>query len=299
MKYLVAGPSYINNIEYADGSKKETIIGGSIYCVAGIKLWCDDCLYISNVGKDFSDFYGPWMNNNNCSYNGLNAILPHTQYTTLKYGDEGLHDELSIYGLEEERLAAALDKHDIDFILKFCGGDTKGIYIEANEKDPLWDSLDKIRSLGDIKIMWELPTSITTDPARHEKALDVIKRAGLYSINIPEAKCLFHVDTEGKAIESIVDLNVPCYLRAGKKGSYMICGGEASFSASVNLGNVVDTTGCGNCSTAAALYGYCEGYAPEKTAFMGNIAAAYNLLQYGPYPHVINARKKAVKLLEA
>ena len=45
MKYLVAGPTIVNDILLADGSEKQQILGGSVYCVAGIKLWCDDCLY--------------------------------------------------------------------------------------------------------------------------------------------------------------------------------------------------------------------------------------------------------------
>lgn len=297
MKYLVVGPSIINDIEFSNGTIKKGIIGGSIYCVAGIMLWCDDCLYISNVGKDHSQYYGNWMNENRCSFMGLNEILPHTQYTLLKYGREGLHSETSIYGEDEEKLVSRLDKHDVNFIEKFCDKDTKGIYIEANEKDEFWDSLDIIRSKSNAVIMWELPTSVATQPERHEKALSIIRSTGLYSINLPEAKCLFNANNEDAAIEAIIRLNVPCYFRVGKKGSYMVCNNNAYFSKSMTLGAIVDTTGCGNCSTAAALYAYCEGYHPEKVSLAGNIAAAYNLLQYGPYPNILKARQAAKELL--
>lgn len=298
MKYLVIGPSIINDIKFADGTVKKGIIGGSIFCVAGIKLWCDDCLYISNVGKDYSNFYGNWMKTNKCSYDGINEILPHTQYTLLTYGEEGLHDEVSIYGSEEEQLVNELDRHKASLISEFCDSTTKGIYIEANESDELWDSLDLINAKGNIKIMWELPTSVSLNSKRHEKAFDIIKRTGLYSVNLPEAKCLFNAASEEKAIEKIIDFNIPCYFRVGKKGSYMICDGKAYFANSVNLGKIADSTGCGNCSTAAALYGFCEGYTPEKIAMMGNIAAGYNILQYGPFPDVIAARENAIKLLD-
>jgi sugar/nucleoside kinase (ribokinase family) len=79
----------------------------------------------------------------------------------------------------------------------------------------------------------------------------------------------------------------------------MICNNNAYFSESIVLGEIIDTTGCGNCSTAAALAGFCEGYEPEKIARMGNIAAAYNLLQYGPYPYVVKIRDEALKRLHA
>ena len=49
MKYLVVGPTIINDIIFADQSRKDQVLGGSIFCVAGIKLWCDDCLYLLSL----------------------------------------------------------------------------------------------------------------------------------------------------------------------------------------------------------------------------------------------------------
>jgi hypothetical protein len=163
MNYLVLGPSIINDIEFANGSIKKSVIGGSIFCLAGIKMWTDDCLYISNVGGDFKKYYGKWMDDNNCSYSGLNEILPHTQYTRLIYGKEGLHDEISIYGIEEEKIISGLDVLDISLLLHNCDTSTRGIYIEANIYDDVWNSIKKIKSKGEIKIMWELPTSVSSN----------------------------------------------------------------------------------------------------------------------------------------
>lgn len=298
MRYLVLGPSIINDIEHEDGRVQKCIIGGSIFCVAGIKLWADDCIFISNVGSDFRKYYGRWMDDNNCAYYGLNEILPHTQYTRLIYDKNGLHDEVSIYGRQEEELVNKIDRYDIDRILKFCNAETNGMYIEANVFDEIWDSIEKIKSKNNIKIMWELPTSVSLKKERREKAFEIIGKVDIYSINLPEAQCLFNAGNEEDAIKEIIKLQKPCYFRVGKKGSYMIRDGKSYFSESAVLGEVIDTTGCGNCSTSAALAGFCRDYAPEKIAKMGNITAAYNLLQYGPYPNVVQVRDKALKLLE-
>ncbi|MDR2816548.1 MAG: PfkB family carbohydrate kinase [Proteiniphilum sp.] len=297
MSYLVVGPSIVNDIEFEDGTVKKSVIGGSIFCVAGIKLWTDECIYISNIGRDYKNYYGEWMEDNHCSYSGLNEILPHTQYTKLIYGKEGLHDEFSIYGTDEEKTVNELDKIDLSLILKHCNNSTKGIYIEANIYDSIWNSIQEIKSRGNIKVMWELPTSVSADKDRHEPAFHIINKIDIFSINLPEAKMLFGVNDEDGAIKKIIDLKTPCYFRVGKKGSYMICNNNAFFSGSIALGNVIDTTGCGNCSTAAALVGFCEHYEPGKIATMGNIAAAYNLLQYGPYPRILNIRDEAFKRL--
>ena len=110
---------------------------------------------------------------------------------------------------------------------------------------------------------------------------------------------LFGKADEKSSIDAITDFGVPCFFRVGKKGSYMICNGQSYFAPSVVVGKVVDATGCGNCSTAAALYSYCEEFKPTKVATMANISAAYNLLQYGPYPNISSEiRNEAMRILD-
>lgn len=284
MKYIVVGPTIVNDILFADGSKSKGHIGGSIFCLEGVKVWEDSCLYLSNVGKDFSEFYGEWMDANHCTYDGLQYILPHTQYTELVYEENGLHSEQSVYGAEEEELVERLDYISAKQISRYCEEDTKGIYIETSETNPFWEELSSIRRKSQAKIMWELPTSAAMTAQRHEQVLKCIRKTDIYSLNLPEAKALFSAESEEEAIREIKSLNVPCFFRVGKKGSYMIAGGEAAFADSVVVGEIVDPTGCGNCSTAAAMYAYCEGSSLFDTARMANISASYNLLQYGPYP---------------
>ena len=297
MKYIVVGPTIVNDIEFEDGSLSKGHIGGSVFCLAGIKLWSDDCLYVSNVGPDFADYYGEWMDANGCSYDGLNTILPHTQYTLLRYGKYGLHSEESVYGSQEEALVEVLDKPDAALIASHCDNGTKGIYIEASETDFFWDDIDLIRQKGNISIMWEIPTSAAMQSERRDRVLATIQNAGLYSINLPEAQSLFQASDENTAIAAILRYGIPCYFRVGAKGSYMLCNNERHFAPSITVGPVVDATGCGNCSTAAALYGFCECLSPAKVAATGNISAAYNLLQYGPYPKVDSETRKHVQRL--
>lgn len=299
MKYVVAGPTIVNDIVYADGSRSQGHLGGSVYCLEGIKIWEDSCLYVSNVGDDFGKFYGTWMEANHCSLAGLQYILPHTQYTQLLYGAEGLHSEHSIYGEEEEAEVEKLDLVSGRVISSCCDADTKGIYVEASETSGFWDEINWIREKTKAKIMWELPTSAAMTASRHEKVLECIARSDMYSLNYPEAKALFHMETKEDVIEKIKELRIPCFFRVGSEGSYMIADGQAAFARSVTVGEIVDPTGCGNCSTAAALYAWCEGNSLYQTARMANISAAYNLLQYGPYPEITDeVRRQARELLE-
>lgn len=299
MKYLIVGPTIVNDILYENGSVSKRNIGGSIFCLEGVKIWTDDCLYISNVGADFSDYYGKWMEDNHCLSTGLQYILPHTQYTLLTYGEEGLHSEKSIYGSEEEKRVEELDIISARQVAEYCNEDTKGIYIEASETNEFWNGLSEIRNKSMAKIIWEIPTSAAMIKERKSKVLEIIKKVDLYSINLPEGMSLFEKNTEEEVIEEIIAIEIPCFFRVGKRGSYMIIDGKAHFAKSLLVGEIVDSTGCGNCSTAAAMYAFCEGYEEQQIAVMANIAAAYNLLQRGPY-RVIgeDTRKQAWKLVE-
>lgn len=298
MKYLVYGPTIMNDIVYADGTTDKYHMGGVVFCMAGIKLWDDDVRYISNVGDDFEKYFGKWMDDNHFSRDGLKVILPHTMYTELRYGEMNLFTETCIYGEKENTLIVKLDHPDAGWIASFCGKETKGIYVEAMEDDVFWDSLDVIREKGDIKIMWEIPTASALEEDRREQTLKTIRKAGLFSINLPESMSLFDAKSEEEAIEKILQFGVPCFFRVGEKGSYFLCDNKSHFAASVTVGDVEDPTGCGNCSTAAAMYGYCEGKAPGEAAMIGNISAAYNLLQYGPYPKfTADTREQALELL--
>ncbi len=298
MKYLVVGPAIVNDIQFTDQPEIKKVLGGSIYCLAGIKLWSDSCLFVSNVGSDFSEYYGTWMKDNKMSSHGLSYTLPRTWYTTLIYGEQGLHDEVSNYSDDIEALQSLNDVIDVEPIIRACSEETKGIYIEASESAPLWEHIAEIRDNTTAKILWELPTSATMDPKRKPIVLQTINTVDAYSINLPEACSLFGVTEEHEAIQAILHIGKPCFFRVGKRGSYFIENETAAFSPSVTVGPIVDPTGCGNVSTAAALYAWCEGFSAEKIAKIANISAAFNLLQYGPYPKVdTTTRQLALDLL--
>lgn len=299
MSYVVVGPTIVNDITFADGSEKKAVLGGSVFCLAGIGLWDSDCVYVSNVGPDFGRYYGPWMQANGFTLKGLSVSLPHTWYTHLLYGAEGLHSEVSIYGEADEKELERLDVITGEQVAASCGADTRGIYIEASESAVFWRQADAVRRACGAKILWEPPTSAFMMPSRRAGVLETLQKVDLYSLNGPEARSFFEAGTDERVIRAILALGKPCFYHVGKRGSYMIQDGAAHFAPSVTVGPVVDATGCGNAASAAALYGWCEGFPPEKTARLANLSAAWNLLQYGPFPAVTpDVRETARKLLE-
>ena len=58
-------------------------------------------------------------------------------------------------------------------------------------------------------------------------------------------------------------------------------------------------TGCGNCSTAAALIGLAECKSPIEILAMANISAAYNAKQYGPWKRTDEKTRMEAEALKA
>lgn len=282
MDYIAAGFPITNDIVFADGTTSKGHLGGSIFALEGLRVWTDNCLYVANAGPDFSEYYGKWMSDNALSTDGVALRLPYTHYNIVKYFPDHQYYEYSIYGdsyFEDHMKQSLVTPAQVLAALN----ETKGIYLSINIANPEWDEgIPAIQATG-CKIMWELPPTVK-NPSSHKRIMEIINLVDIYSLNLPESKHLFGVDSEDQVIEKILAIGKPCFYRVGSKGSYMIMNGQVAFAPSIDIGEPVDPTGCGNCSTASALYCWREGYDPLMICVMSNIAAAYNIMQYGPYP---------------
>ena len=291
-KYLIAGNIIVNDMLYPDGRKVTGFLGGGIYTANGVLPYTEDLLLLSEAGPDFDDFYGDYFRLNHLSSEGIVNVFPKTCYTLVTYEASGEWSESSVYG-PEYQATYGFPRARAKYIEKNGGPDVRGIYFEAGVQDPVWQDLDRIRkSCPNALIMSELVTEDTHDPALKDQLMDFIGKIDLYSLNLPESMALFGTASEEESVRAIICLGKPCFFRVGKKGSYMIQDGKAWFAPSFESETSVDPTGCGNCSTGASMYGFCEGYHPLFTANLANVAAGVNARQFGPFPHYSDDVKK-------
>ena len=285
LKYLVTGCTLLNDMNYADGSKAEGFLGGAIYTVSGIKPFCDEVLIITTAGPDFDETFGEYYRQNNLSTVGVNFILPKTPYNILDYHADGRWWEYSKYGQDFEREWGPKALIQASFVLQNANEQTWGIYFESSCREPVWKELAEIRKAApNARIMWEIPTPDIDNPEMKNNIMELIDKVDIYSLNLPESKTYFGTNSESESIEAIIALGKPCFFRVGEKGAYMVEDGKAWFALSIGVDQSVDATGCGNCSTGTAMYGFCEGLHPLKTVILANLAASLNALQFGPYP---------------
>lgn len=284
-RYLITGSVIVNDMKYPDGSIVRGFLGGSIYTVNGILPFTDDLLFLSAAGPDFDAIFGDYFRRNGLSAEGIELRFPKTHYTTVEYAPSGEWHEYSIYGEEFEKKYGPYPLARSEYVVEHGGEDVRGIYFESGIREEVWKGLDDMRrACPNAAIMAEIATSDTADPSLRQDVLDFIKKIDIYSINRPEAMNLFGTKDEEGSIEAIIALGKPCFFRLGKKGSCMIQDGKAWFAPSLESETSVDSTGCGNCSTGASLYGFVEGFHPLKTACYANVAAGVNARQYGPFP---------------
>ncbi len=299
-KYIATGNVITNRIIFTDKRVVEGIMGGhGLYAHEGISLGTDNCIFVASVGKDFDEYYGKWFDDNHMSKEGLKFNLERCNYNEVVYAEDGQFIEYSIYGPEEEEKNRALSYMTCDDIEPFLEG-TKGIYsMFLFDKERFCQQREKYG----FKYMWEYTPSVLKESGK-DAVMDYIAITDIYSLNRPESYALFGVDNEEAAIAEIQNLGKPCYYRVGSKGAYMVNGKDVAFVPIVHVVSrdlEIDPTGCGNSSTAGALWAFAEGFDTLMTCIWGNVVAGFNSMQYGPKLVINNevrkqARKKAEEL---
>jgi sugar/nucleoside kinase (ribokinase family) len=277
----------VNDLYEADGTIVPGVLGGGVYCLGGIKPFCDDVVYVTVAGADFEEFYGPLFTANDYTTAGVYRRIPKTHHNKVMYQSDGRWREFSLLGEDAYRAAFGPSQITGEDIARFGDGETRGIYTESGLEEAFWTDteLAKMRAAAPhAKIMWELPYNNVFEPEKRAKFPEYVRKCDIYSINEAEGKAIFGVDNREAVIQAILALGISCFFRVGTDGAAMIVDGTVVCTPGVGIENTVDPTGCGNCSTTAALYGYAEGLDPLETVAGASVAAAYNALQLGPYP---------------
>ena len=283
MKYAAVGNFITNRLQFVYGRVVNDVMGGTAYGIEGLRLWHDDSSIICGAGTDMDKHYGTWFEKNNLSREGIRLLTDHTTYNYVQYRPDGTYYENSIVGTKVYgwNNFGYLTPTAAD-VERVCGG-IVGLNICRGLDHFFWSEIGKLKNSHCFKVMWEIGTSCCV-PENLERILDTLQYVDYFSINFPETKSLFGVETEEECLAKLKELDVEFTLfRVGEKGLYSIAGDQHWFVPCLRWdGDIVDPTGCGNSSTATALVALCEGEDPIMAGIMANITAHYNVRQYGP-----------------
>lgn len=284
-KYLACGNIMSDQIRYEDGTVSEWHIGGpALYALSGMRIWTKECELVSQVGEDYRETYGKWLDDNGLSHDSLRVEMEECTKIYLNY-----RRNTNAYTYEVGRsieYLGYLKTHAKD-IEEAMTSDVRGIYMANHTDKTVWKNLLKVKEEYGFAMMWELEyNDLYTREEKLERLNLILPYVEMWSLNEEEAKDLFGMESEEGLIRHLQTLPVEMtFYRVGARGSFVITGERVIFAPSIiPQTTAVDPTGCGNCSTGAAMIGWLETHDAEMTAWMANIAAGFNAQQYGPVP---------------
>ncbi|MBR2806012.1 MAG: carbohydrate kinase family protein [Oscillospiraceae bacterium] len=276
-RYIGIGSAIVDNIVPFGASEPVTkrLGGGGVYAFTGIRLWEDDCMLALHTGKDFEDLYGEWLRANDIDWSGVIQDREHTRTVNLYYNEEGHYDNVDLYPEEYPKRWENISAVLLDPIVT---GHTRGVYtITVGDPGILADTYKIIhergaRFGGEFSINYRFGESDNLEFFReNSEYMDFI------SLNTYECRHLFRGCRDAEdASEIMRSLGKPCFLREGRHGARFILDGKEYKSPLISEFGDVDETGCGNTSTSAAFWAWCERKEPLEVSYIGAVTASAN-----------------------
>lgn len=279
MKYVVAGNAAADCITFADGTTTGFLPGGaSLFALTGIQLWTDEVILCGGFGADYMEHMGEWFLRNHINRDGFHVRDPRNPLNYMYYRDEGNWDTKTVYGNEHyDMLSCDPEKdHLRDFL-----ADAAGLYVFRGEDPDFYRQIFALKKEFPFKLCWEIKGNFAV-PEKMDAVREILEHVDAFSINGPEARTLFRAENDQDAVAAMQALGLPLVIyRVGKRGIYILKDGRAVFAPSFQKYPVKDVTGCGNSSTSAAFYAWCEGMDMDAIAAYANVTAGHNLRYFG------------------
>ncbi len=292
--YIVVSTAATDDIWLADGTHVGQKLGGAgIYAYGGLQMLSQNAVLVTGVGADFPQTHGNWLTDNYCATEGLFTADPHTPTTKIQYHPDGERVETPQFGQEHYHKMEATPQHILPFMKH-----AKGIYIFREIPEGYWSPILEAKKSSGCALLWELNADVAQ--ADHMEAVRAIaSQCDILSLNLTEAKAMLSLENKDQLVDALHQWNVPMiYLRMGKDGGLILRKGHATHAPSVPNAHVVDPTGAGNSSTAAVLYGYCEGHSDLECGLLGSLVAAETIAQYGPPNDLMHKRDHLLHRME-
>ncbi len=298
MKYFSAGQTSVDKTTFANGQVNGPYLGGTgVFGYGGIRVWTDNVSPVLNIASDFYDYYGAWIKENRVDKSYLSLAYDKTFFVDMVYQENGYYE--SIYTIQEKIDNAFLYGYTncrLEQIRRIAGEQT-ALYLYYEPINAVfWKEFREIRDASGLKVMWEPGFSVCDSGFRDifVKILDIF-RPDMSTLNWFEASAMFGTKDEETLLQIIEGFQIPFFFfRCGKRGAYALAKGKRFFVPSIDIAGyqTVDPTGCGNASTAGAMYGWLETGDPVMAAIMGNISGGFNVGQFGIIPRFDEEMKK-------
>lgn len=274
---IIAGAVLVDDIVYADGSRREAIPGGAgLYALAGAALFSDDVVLVTGTGRDLPQTFGPWMERNRLTMRGLRFADDHAPRNVLRYVDERTRTETPVFGAEHFRRSEPTAA-DIAAVI----GGSRSLFVFRNLDLGFWRDTLPLMARHRPRVLWEIALDACR-PQNRPRIEELAQSVDAFSLNLEEAAMIYETDDESRLLHTLRAVGLPLVLlRAGARGSFVVSADGIRFVPSLPA-TPVDVTGGGNAFGGGALVGLAEGRPPAACAALGTVAARLAIAQYGP-----------------
>ena len=286
-KYITCGTIMSDVIEFADGTRGEFHLGGpALFALEGVRFFDKSCAMVGVTGYDWVEDYAPWLDKHGITRDTV-RIIPDKEVSRclIQHRPDGTYKWVPLQGIEHVSSMV----YNWDDVEKALAPDTAAVYIPFGPDNEISSQIREAKKTREFKVMWELGL-LVEDVEKDPGILKPAEVCDMFSINSNEASRLFGIPKEDDEaiIRELQKLPVEFTLyRCGSKGAFGVTKEGAWFCPSIDpTGRSEDPSGCGNCSTAASMYGWVETGDAATAAAIACVAAGYNAAQYGVWPHI-------------
>jgi sugar/nucleoside kinase (ribokinase family) len=274
---VIVGAVLMDNIVYADGSRRDDIPGGAgLYALAGAALFSDEAVLVTGTGRDLPVTFGPWLERNGLTTRGLRFADDHAPRNILRYIDERTRTEAPVYGAEHFR---RIEPTAGDIARVIPGA--RSLFLFRNLDPGFWAGVLPLMAEHRPVTLWEMALDACL-PQNRPRIEELARLVDALSINLEEARLIYGSSDEAELIVRLRAIGTSVvFLRAGARGSFVITPDQTRFVPSLAIAPV-DVTGGGNAFGGAAVVGLAEGLDSVRCAAMGTVAARLAIAQHGP-----------------
>lgn len=290
-EYLAMGQIACDRILKENGEVTAARPGGAgFFGYTGVKLYTDSSALVTTTGENYIDHFGDWMQRNGASTEHIAVEADLCTCTTMQYRPDGSYGPAGPQSGWEHTKAVEMRGFMIPRAsqLDRAADGAKGAYVYTTDDMAQWKQIAATMERTGLQVMWE----INHFPRNLERIKRVLQFPIMWSLNGFEAEQIFGIPRENTsdmlwAISKIT--KIACYYRVGTDGAYMVTPKGVWHCPMIDpVGPSVDPTGCGNCSTGAAMYGLVAGHSLQQVLVMAAVAAGFNAAQAGPMPLIDN-----------
>jgi sugar/nucleoside kinase (ribokinase family) len=287
--FFSVGSIILDDIVMSDGQTSMGVLGGgSTHAAMGMRVWTDHVGLVAAVGHNFPESLSDEMAEA-FDVRGVRHLDINTPRAWQVIEADGFRTEVFRSDFDE---FITIDPQPEDLPESYWKA--SGVHLQCAAPFPLLIWVDKLRSSGNLLILWE-PWDEYLQLENREQIRALLPRVDVFSPGLSEAGRLTQLQDPIQIVGELLDDGAPIVaLRMGANGS-LVGSSRAGIQhvPAYPVDNLVDVTGAGNSYCGGFLVGLEGTGDPLVAGQYGTVSASITLEQFGALVPIQGLRKKA------